>query len=44
MRAEESEVRLLAKPREFSFIQGVQTGSGVHPASYSMWTGVLCGG
>jgi hypothetical protein len=39
-----SGVRIPIRARDFSFLQSIQTGSGTHPASYSMVWGVLSGG
>jgi hypothetical protein len=36
-------VRILAGARDFSLLRNMQTGSGAHPASYSMGTGALPG-
>jgi hypothetical protein len=44
LRAGESEVRISAEARYFSILHIVQTGSGVHPASFSMGTGILSRG
>ena len=40
-RPKSSGVRIPEKARDFSLLQNVQTGSGAHPASYSLGTGVL---
>ena len=37
-------VSILDRERDFSLLQHVQTGSGTHPACYSVGTGVLAGG
>jgi hypothetical protein len=37
-------VRIAVGARDFSLLQNVQTGSGAHPVSYSLHTGVLSWG
>ena len=44
LRAGQSEVGISAEARYFYFLQIVQTGSGAHPHSCSMGTGVLSRG
>jgi len=40
----QSEVGILGGPRDFSLSQNIHTGSGAHPASYSVGTGVISRG
>ena len=43
LRAGQSEVRIPLGARDFSLLQIVRTGSGAHPASYTMGTGSFPG-
>ena len=38
LRAEWSRVRILVEAKDFTLLQNIQLGSGVHPALYSMGT------
>jgi hypothetical protein len=44
LRASQRDLRIPAGERDFTFLHNFQAGSGAHPASFSMGTGVISKG